>query len=144
MLFLPSYIPSALRHWNSLDIQLRKTTTFNNFKCKLEFKVFEMCKLYSKSFDPGTRYVTQLRLGLNKLNTHLFALTIVPTTPHCPNPVSETLSHYLLECLVDVAERDGMLHSLEDVLPQEITDNIIKCTKYLIHRCDSLAHEANA
>ena len=66
-------------------------------------------------FGPGTRRVTQLRLCLIKLNT-VFA-------HYCPsirNTFSLSAGVPYLYCRV----RDGMLHSLEGVLPQGITNNI--------------------
>ena len=83
------FILSKWKHWNVLDMQLRETSTLNKIQHKLKFKACEICKVRDI-------YVAQLRLGLSKLNTHLFLLTIVPTPhcPKCPDQVPKTVSHY--------------------------------------------------
>ena len=140
-----SFIPSTLRLWNSLDMQTRDSKSLNSFKYKLKFKANSMCKIYSLSFGPCTRYLTQLRLGLSKLNSHLFTIGVTqnPYCPNCTNPVSETIPHYLLVCTAYAAQRDEMLRSLGDVLPRGITSNKTKLAQILTHGSETYSHEVN-
>ena len=140
-----SFIPATLRQWNSLELQIRHTKTLSTFKSKLKFKANSMCKLYSLSFGPCPRYLTQLRLGLSKLNSHLFKIGVAPSPNcrHCQNSAPETISHFLLVCPAYAAQRHEMLHSLRDDLPQGVTLHQSKCTNLLIYGSVNLSPDQN-
>lgn len=142
-----SFIPATLRQWNSLDPNMRNCRTLVTFKSKIKskFKPSPLTKLYSSSFSPFSKYHTQLRLGLSKLNAHLFSYGIIPEPfcPNCPINTRETSAHYLLECPAYDAQREEMFRCLRDLLPPTIINNNRKCVQALVNGIDTLSFDTN-
>ena len=94
-----SFTHATLRQWNVLDPELRNCRTLTTFKSKIKsrFKPNPLVKVYSITTGPCSRYHTQIRLGLSKLNAHLFTHGIIqdPLCPNCPNNSKENTTHYL-------------------------------------------------
>ena len=135
-----SFIPSTIRQWNELDPDIKNCNTLEAFKSKIKFKADPMCKLYSSSPTPYHKYITQMRLGLSKLHSHLFTLCVIPD-PFCPNchHNKETPMHYLLECPAYAADRDAMLRGLRELLPHELPSNKSLQTKLLLRGSDLIS-----
>ena len=83
--FKSSFYPGSLSEWNKLDPTLRDSSSVNVFKKK----VFSIIRPPAKSVygihDPtGVAYLTQLRVGLSKLNCHTFKHNFTDTiNPMC-------------------------------------------------------------
>jgi len=132
-----SFIPATLREWNTLDPALHNCRTLATFKTNLKstcFKPHPLIKLYSFSPGPCHKYHTQLRLGLSKLNGHLFKYNIIsdPSCPNCPNHTNETTVHYFMECPTYAAHREELFRGLRELLPQTTINNKKKCISALL------------
>lgn len=139
-----SFIPSSLKQWNSLDESLRNSLTLNTFKSRLKALKNPLCKLYSLAPHPAGRYLTQMRLGLSKLKSHLFTYSIIPD-PLCPNCQNskETTTHYLLQCPAYAAQRGEMLHGLAVLLPPGTMNNNRLLVETLLNGTESLTFDCN-
>ena len=115
-----SFIPATLNLWNNLDPEIKRSRTLATFKSKQKFRLNPMTKLYSTNFGPSTKLLTQIRLGLSKLNLHLFTHSIIPDPfcPHCPAS-RESPMHYFLQCPAYAAQRDAMSRDLRGLLAPE-------------------------
>ena len=71
--FQPSFYPHCLSEWNELDPEIRLAPSIAVFKRKLLSKIRPLPKSVFGIHDPrGLSYLTQLRVGLSKLNFHKF------------------------------------------------------------------------
>ncbi len=140
-----SFIPATIQQWNVTDTLIQNCNTLCTFKSKFKFQTHPLLKLYSSSFGPSTKYLTQIRLGLSKLKLHLFTHGIVPD-PFCPNcqiPTKESPAHYLLECPAIAAVREEMFHGLRGLMPAQIMNNNKKLLHCLIFGHTALSLETN-
>ena len=142
-----SYIPATLRQWNAQDPDLRNCRTLTTFKSKIKckFKPSPLIKLYTISFGPCSKHHTQIRLGLSKLNDHLFTHGIIqdPFCPNCPNNSKETTVHYLMECPAFAAQREEMFRCLRELLPPTTINNNKKCVQVLVHGISTASIDLN-
>ena len=104
-----SFMPSAVKLWNSLELENRCAEYCNKLN---EYKPNEL-------FFEGTREVNikhaQLRMKCSKLNYHLFLLHVTDSSA-CPCGFdTEDANHYLLQCPLYLVERQAMLLSLSNV-----------------------------
>ena len=108
--FQSTFYPHCLSEWNKLDPEIRHTPSIAAFKTKLLSKIRPLPKSVFRIHDPtGLSYLTQLRVGLSKLNFHKFKHNFRDTTnPMCPtNDGIEDTEHFLLLCpSFDVPRRD--------------------------------------
>ena len=71
--FQPSFYPHCLAEWNELDRELRHGLSVAVFKKKLLSIIRPPAKSVFGIYDPiGLSYLTQIRVGLSKLNLHKF------------------------------------------------------------------------
>ena len=108
--FRRSFIPSAVKLYNSLDPQNRCLKYCN------KLNEYEPNKL----FFEGNREVNikhaQLRMKCSKLNYHLFLLHVTDS-PACPCGFdTEDANHYLLHCPLYLVERQAMWQSVSNVI----------------------------
>ena len=114
-----SFYPDSLSEWNKLDPTIRESSSVNVFKKKL----FSMIRpsagpLYGIHNPKGVAYLTQLRLGLSKLNFHKFKHNVKDTiNPMCPvNDGVEDAEHFMLLCNSFNEHRHNLLTGVNDVL----------------------------
>ena len=108
--FKSSFYPNCLLEWDRLDQDVRQSNSLAIFKRRL----FAMIRLPAKSVfgiqnPTGFSILTQLRVGLSRLNFHMFKHNFNDTTnPLCPiNDGVEDREHYFLLChMYDDARRD--------------------------------------
>ena len=108
--FQSTIYPHCLSEWNELDAEIRHAPSIDAFKTKLLSKIRPLPKSVFRIHDPtGLSYLTQLRVGLSKLNFHKFKHIFRDTiNPMCPtNDVIEDTEHFLLLCpSLEVPRRD--------------------------------------
>ena len=108
--FQSSFYPHSLSEWNKLDEEIRLAPSIAVFKTKLLSKIRPLPNSVFRIHDPtGLSYLTQLRVGLSKLNFHKFKHNFRDTiNPMCPtnDGIGDT-EHFLLICPpFDVPRRD--------------------------------------
>ena len=108
--FKASFYPHCLSEWNNLKPEIRLAPSVAVFKKKLLSAIRPPGKPFYGIHDPkGLSFLTQLRVGLSKLNYHKFKHNFRDTTnPMCPtNDGIEDTEHFLLLCpYFDVHRRD--------------------------------------
>ena len=84
--FKSSFYPNCLSEWDELDPETKFSTSVSVFKKKILSLIHPTCKPVYTIFDPkGLSILTQLRVGLSKLNSHKFRHNFRDTlNPMCP------------------------------------------------------------
>ena len=97
-LYYKSFLPSGIREWNELPIEVRNSTSLASFKYQLNTDIQKVPKYY----NTGNRFLqiqhTRLRTGCSSLNQHLFSKNIVEN-PLCVCGSIESTNYYLFDCL---------------------------------------------
>ena len=96
-----SFYPNCISEWNKLDPEIRLSPSVNVFKTKLLSLIGPPAKSVFGIHDPiGLSYLTQIRVGLSRLNFHKFMHNFRDTVnPMCPtNDGIEDTEHFLLLC----------------------------------------------
>ena len=107
-----SFYPHCLSEWNKLDPEIRLSTSVAVFKTKILSKIRPPTKSVFGIHDPkGLSHLTQLRVGLSKLNFHKFQHNFRDTiNPMCPsNDGIEDTEHFLLLCPSFGVQRTDLL-----------------------------------
>ena len=116
---ISSFYPHCLSEWNKLDPSITSSPSPSNFKIKLLKLIRPLPKPVYSIYDPiGLAILTQLRVGLSKLNSHKFRHNFRETiNPMCPsNDGIEDTEHYLLLCRSYVGLRCDLLASVAAIL----------------------------
>ena len=95
-----SFFPSTILLWNTLDIDIRNSTSLSNFKLKINKIYRPLC--YNKWLNFSlTRKAsvlhTRLRLDFCALNDYLYRIVVILLYCICCHQ-NETVKHYLLLC----------------------------------------------
>ena len=117
--FKSSFYPDSLSEWNKLDPTIRDSSSVNVFKKKIFSIIRPPAKSVYGIHDPkGVAYLTQLRVGLSKLNCQKFKHNFKDTiNPMCPvNDGREDTEHLLLLCNSFQEQRHALLAGVNDVL----------------------------
>ncbi|MEW8548517.1 MAG: reverse transcriptase family protein [Candidatus Thiodiazotropha sp.] len=97
-LYYRSFLPSSIRDWNELPIEVRNSTSLASFKFQLNRDIPKIPKYYYT----GNRFLqiqhTRLRTGCSSLNQHLFSKNIIDN-PFCVCGSVESTKHYLFDCI---------------------------------------------
>ena len=99
--FQSSFYPNCISEWNKLDPEIRNSPSIAVFKSKLLSIIRPPAKSVFGVHDPkGLSYLSQIRVGLRKLNFHKFKHNFRDTiNPMCPtNDGIEDTEHCLLLC----------------------------------------------
>ena len=107
-----SFYPHCLSEWNKLDPEIRLSSSVAVFKTKILSKIRPPTKSVFGIHDPkGLSHLTQLRVGLSKLNFHKFQHNFRDTiNPMCPsNDGIEDTEHFLLLCPSFGVQRTDLL-----------------------------------
>ena len=99
--FKSNFYPYCLLEWNKLDPEIRTLPTVGIFKNKLSAQIRPPANsVYGIHDQKGVAFLTQLRVGLSKLNFHNFRHNSRGTrNPMCPiNDGTEDTEHFLLLC----------------------------------------------
>jgi hypothetical protein len=148
-LFNRSFMPSAIRHWNNIDADIRTVERFSQFRSQLS-RALNMPKrnsLYGNGLGLASINQTRIRLEFSDLRAHLHAHNIIEN-PMCLNCMigSETTKHYLLECPAHNQSRITMLIELIQISPEVLPlvgndDNMTRllvCGNTLLNRSENL------
>ena len=117
--FKTSFYPDCLSEWNKLDPEIRLSPSLSIFKTKLSKLIRPTPKLVYGIHDPkGLAILTQLRVGLSKLNFHKFRHNFRDTVnPLCPaSDGVEDTEHFLLLCHLYNGPRSDLLNSVNAIL----------------------------
>ena len=117
----PVYYPNCICEWNKLDPEIRLAPSVAVFEAKLLSIIRPPKKSVFGIYDPiGLWYLSQIRVGLSKLNFHKFKHNFRDTVnPMCPNNDGiEDTEHFLLLCpSFDVQRRDLLAEDSQLVRP---------------------------
>ena len=92
-----SYLPSAIRDYNELDVSIRSALTLTSFKRRLNSNVISVPKYFYAGNRRNQILHARLRTNCSSLANDLFSKNIV-NSPFCACGHVETTSHYLLNC----------------------------------------------
>ena len=141
--FKSSFYPNCLLERERLDPEIRQSSSVNIFKQKLLSIIRPPPKPVYNIYDPkGLSILTQLRVGLSKLNFHKFRHNFEDTlNPLCPsNDGVEDTEHYMLFCHTYDVQRCCLLgrvnaillsHGLANPSNNELVDIILYGHKHL-------------
>ena len=159
--FKSSFYPHCLSEWNELDSEIRLAPSVAVFKKKLLSIIRPPVRSIFGIHEPeGLSYLTQLRVGLSKLNFHKFRHNFRDTmNPMCPtnDGIEDTERFLLLWPSFAIPRRDllagvfallrpfGYTNVQNDVLmqillygdknfPNELNKNILLLTLQFIHK----------
>ena len=147
--FKSSFYPNCLSEWNKLEPELRLAPSVAVFKKKLLSIIRPPAKSVFGIYDPkGLSYLTQLRVGLSKLNFHKFKHNFRDTiNPMCPTSDGiEDTEHFLLLCpSFDAQRRDLFAGIVELIRPfRQITDlSNDSLTQLLLYGDQDLSNDMN-
>ena len=96
-LYYRSFLPSSIRAWNDLSLEVRQSTSIQSFKYQLNKNLKKPPKHYYIGNRISQIQHTRLRTDCSSLNHHLFSKKFVDS-PHCACGAVETTKHYLFEC----------------------------------------------
>ena len=95
------FFPAVVSEWNSLNIDIRNSSSINVFKKELlKFIRPEPNSTYNINDIKGLKLLTRLRLGLSHLGDHKFRHNFkdcVSPMCYCGQDI-ETTTHFLLHC----------------------------------------------
>ena len=117
--FQSSFYTYCLAEWNKLDPELRHAPSVVVFKKKLLSIIYPAAKSIFGIYDPvGLSYLTQIRVGLSKLNLHKFLHNFKDTVnPMCPtNDGIEDVEDFLLLCPSFEIQRRNLLAGVSELL----------------------------
>ena len=117
--FKSSFYPNCLSEWEELDPEIKQSCSVNVFKKRLLAIIRPPSKKVYNIHDPkGLSILTQLRVGLSKLNFHKFKHNFSDTlNPLCPiDDGVEDTEHFLLLCHAYDEERLDLLNSVNAIL----------------------------
>ena len=136
--FRSSFYPDCLFEWNNLDPELREPPSVSILKKKLFLHIRLPAKsVYGIHNPKGIAYLTQLRVGLSKLNFHKFKHNFQDTVnPMCSiNDGIEDTEHFLLLCNSFTEQRHDLLAGVNDLLEaygysEALDNNILQLLLY--------------
>jgi hypothetical protein len=135
--------------WNTLDINIRNSTSLSNFNFKLKINKIYHPLCYKKwlSFSltrKASVLHTRLRLGFCALNDYLYIINC------CNSPLcicchqNETVKHYLLLCPRFAAQRNELLTSAAQVCGKAwLTSNDNGKLEFLLNGSVQLSFDEN-
>ena len=112
--FKQSFFPSSVKLWNSLQIDVRNSTSLNIFKVRLKsmYCPFSYKIWFNTSLNRWASVLhTRLRLGSHALHEHLFKINC-RSSPLCYcGTDNETVEHFFLYCPRFAAQRTSLVAS---------------------------------
>ena len=94
-LYYMSFLPSSIRAWNDLALEVRQSSSIQSFKYELNKNLKRPPKYYYVGNRLSQIQHTRLKIDCSALNYHLFSKNSVDS-PHCAYGAVETTKHYFL------------------------------------------------
>ena len=133
-----------ISEWNSLDINIRNSSSINVFKKELlEFIRPVPNSTYNINNTKGLKLLTILRLGLSHLGDHKFRHIF----QDCVSPMcycgqdNETTTHFLLQCSNYYCAKKTLFHKINQVSGTILRQNDSTITKILLFGDNKLDFE---
>ena len=147
--FSASFYPSCLLEWNKLPHEIRESPTICIFKNKLLSLIRPPPKQVYSIHDPtGLAILTQLRVGLSRLNLHKFRHNFRDTlNPMCPsNDGVEDTEHFWLHCHSYDACRTDLLDCVNSTLQPYDLPNLSNALilKLILYGDERLSFDSNS
>ena len=145
--FQNSYFPAAIKEWNRLDIDIRKSDSISIFKKRILSFIRSLPNKVSNSHNPqGLKLLTRLRLGLSHLRYHKFKHNFLDTiNPLCScGSDIETALHFLLYCPNFMQCRNTLLSKISEINSELITRNDLALTETLLFGDNSFSQYDNS
>ena len=145
--FQNSYFPAAIKEWNRLDIDIRKSDSICIFKNRILSFIRPLPNKVSNSHNPqGLKLLKKLRLGLSHLHYHKFKYNVLDTINplcSCGSDIETTLHFFLyfpnfMEC------RDTLLSKMSEINSHLITCNNLALIETLLFGDNSLSQYNNS
>ena len=95
MLYYKSFLPSCIREWNEIPLNIRNSTSLSSFSGNILLQIHH----------------TRLRTKCSSLNQHLHSKNIIDN-PLCACGSVETTNHFLLERPQNIQARRDMITTL--------------------------------
>ena len=116
--FKDSFFPAVISEWNSLNIDIRNSSSINVFKKELlKFIRPEPNSTYNINDTKGLKLLARLRLGLSHLDDHKLRHNFqdyVSVMCYCGQDIEAT-THLLLHCLNHHCTRKTLFHKKNQV-----------------------------
>ena len=146
--FKTGFYPDCLSEWNTLDPDIRLSPSLSIFKTKLSKLNRPAPKLMYGIHDPkGVAILTQLRVGLSKLNFHKFRLnfrdTVNPLSP--ANDGVEDTEHFMQLCHSYNVPKSDLLNSVNAILLPHGFSSLSKevLLKFILYGDERLTSDVN-
>ena len=110
-LYYKSFLPSCIREWNEIPLNIRNSTSLSSFKQQLNNNNIKVPVYYSSGNRLLQIHHTRLRTNCSSLNQHLHSKNIIGD-PLCACGRVETTNHFLLECPQYIQARRDMITTL--------------------------------
>ena len=122
-----SFVPYSTRLWNSLPMEVKEATSYNQFKKKCRDHILSS-RQHQKFRRLGNRQsnilTTRLRLGWCQLNSTLAKFNITTRSCAC-GATSETVAHFLLHCPLHTAARQTLASSVLQLVGQSLSTGVL-------------------
>ena len=144
--FKDSFFPAVISEWNSLNINIRNSSSI--IVCKKELLKFirpEPNCTYNFNDTKGLKLLTKLRLELNHLGDHKFSYNFqdcVSSMCYCGQDI-ETTIHFLLHCPNHHCARKTLFDKINQVSGTILRQSDSTITKILLFGDNKLDFETN-
>ena len=144
--FKDSFFPAVISEWNSLNINIRNSSSINVFKKELlKFIRPEPNSTYNINDTKGLKLLTRLRLGLSHLGDHKFRHNFqdcVSPMCYCGQDI-ETTTHFLLHCPNHHCARKTLFDKINQVSGTILRQSDSTITKILLFGDNKLDFETS-
>ena len=144
--FPKTFLPSTIKDWNKLDLDVKSSKTKPIFKRKLLNKIRPKKSSFFGLFNNNKiRYLTMLRVGLSPLNAHKKAHNFLNITEFCSIcECAETTEHYLLSCISFRLSRATMIDAISKIMNKNIlTLPKSRVVSTLLYGSDDMTYNQN-
>ena len=104
-------LPSTVKAWNDLPLPTRNLESLNSFKYLINTKNTKVPAHQYVGCRLGQILDARLRINCSALNAHLLIRNLVES-PNCICGITETVSHFLLDCPRHTTIRQQLFFSL--------------------------------
>ena len=106
-----SFLPSSVRNWNNLPVEVRQSASVNSFKQSLNKNKTHVPKYYYSGSRQGQILHVRLRTNCSALNLDLFMRNITDS-PLCRCGSIEDSQHFFFHCPYFQAPRYDLLNAV--------------------------------